>query len=597
MQIHELTKRRPQQEIDEGLLSGLKAAVNVAKTGADKFASAMVPGYDDVKDAITTGKAGYAQGAGKGKWAGIKQAAKNLADPRASAQAKNTRLQGQAEKDLKDIESKYDIKAKRPLSWYKQQAAEKPELKKQRDDLIPTFDETFDIGVVLPDPGQVLTVELNNAAYYKDGKGQWYQEPDTNNPDAKATPVSRPESIKALEGLIEKDQYSQIATPPALGGGNPQMKKGTQKTTATDQTAPASKIPAANAPQQSGVAQGIAEAVTPGSIAKRSAQRNAPVAAPVAKTRTGGKVPGQVSQTPNAVRQRNARAVKKQGGTSNLAAPVATTQSANKGGRRPGSAKLQKSFDGWIVKSFPEFNEVIKQQDVKSELKQIFGQILSNADSKSAANELFKRYLITLQAGVLRAQAGGQGQPDADQTQQSDIEAKLAQLRGKPIKGTNDPEVNQILKQAGLMINESQVAITKDIVVKTKSGDYVKRHTDQQWYDPNGVRIDPDKYADYIARLDKTPAAQTRYQADSKKGTGSADSFLKSQTKPKAPELDEPEQHATAADWEAYKAQQNAIQNQLIDQTVNDLRNAEYFKTGQEHYLQQQLAQLMAKKF
>jgi len=593
MQIHELTKRQTQQEIDEGLLTGLKAAVNVAKTGADKFASAMVPGYDDVKDAIATGKAGYAAGKGKGKLAGLAQAAKNLADPRASAQAKNARLRGQAEKDLKDIESKYDIKAKRPLSWYKQQATQNPDLTNTRNKLVPQFDQTFDIGVVLPDPGQVLTVELNNAAYYKDGKGQWYQEPDTNNPDAKAKPVSRSESIKALEGLIEKDQYSQIATPPALGGGNPQMKKGTQKTAATDQTAPASKVPAANAPQQSGVAQGIAEAVTPGSIAKRSVQRNAP-AAPVAKTRTGGKVPGQVSQTPNAVRQRNARAAKKQGATSNLAAPVATPQSASKGGRRPGPAKLQKSFDGWIVKSFPEFNEVIKQQDVKSELKQIFGQILSNADSKSAANELFKRYLVTLQAGVLRAQAGGQGQPDADQTQQSDVDAKLAQLRGTPGKKTGIPELDNILQQQGIRLSESQVAITKDIVVKTKTGNYVKRHSDQQWYDPNGVRIDPDKYADYIARLDKTPAAQTRYQADA--GKGSADSFIKSQ-QPKAPELDEPEQHATAADWEAYKAQQNAIQNQLIDQTVNDLRNAEYFKTGQEHYLQQQLAQLMAKKF
>lgn len=209
--------------------------------------------------------------------------------------------------------------------------------------------------------------------------------------------------------------------------------------------------------------------------------------------------------------------------------------------------------------------------------------------------------MITIQAGLARAKAAGDD-TDAEQSSQSDIDAKLSQLRGTGGKKTGNPELDHLLQQQGIQLSESQVAITKDIVVKTKTGDYVKRHTDQQWYDPNGVWIDPDKYADYIKRLDATPAAQTRYQADANAGQGSADSYVKSQ-RPAAPpqqstpSADDPSQHASAADWEALKSQQNAINNQQIDQTVNDLRNAQYFKTGQEQYLQQQLAQLMAKKF
>jgi hypothetical protein len=53
----------------------------------------------------------------------------------------------------------------------------------------------------------------------------------------------------------------------------------------------------------------------------------------------------------------------------------------------------------------------------------------------------------------------------------------------------------------------------------------------------------------------------------------------------------------TAADRDEYRANQNRANNQMIDKTVNDLRNAEYFNTGQQDYLKQQLAQLMGKKF
>jgi hypothetical protein len=53
----------------------------------------------------------------------------------------------------------------------------------------------------------------------------------------------------------------------------------------------------------------------------------------------------------------------------------------------------------------------------------------------------------------------------------------------------------------------------------------------------------------------------------------------------------------TANDRDEYRANQNRANNQMIDKTVNDLRNAEMFNTGQQEYLKQQLAQLMGKKF
>jgi hypothetical protein len=176
------------------------------------------------------------------------------------------------------------------------------------------------------------------------------------------------------------------------------------------------------------------------------------------------------------------------------------------------------------------------------------------------------------------------------------------------------------LMEAIQMLKEEQVYITKDIRIRTAKGDYVKRVSDQQWYDPNGVMIDPDKYADYIKKLDATPMAQTQYQADAQKaakgrGPGGTDTGAQQSAAaaaaappppppPQAPAATAPAPQEDPMD-QALKQQKMAqwLRGQNVDSlnaqikdTTNQLRNAQIFGTGQADYLQQQLAQLIAMK-
>ena len=170
------------------------------------------------------------------------------------------------------------------------------------------------------------------------------------------------------------------------------------------------------------------------------------------------------------------------------------------------------------------------------------------------------------------------------------------------VKQTFDLQERLQMELNNLLNEDHNVAISKDIHVKTKLGDYVKRAADQQWYDPNGVRIDPIKYADYIKKLDNTPAAQTQYQADTRKGAQSVAAFLKANPA-SAPTLtptkavDPLKQMADQQELRAQlRAHDVAQLNQQIADTTQQLRNAQIFGTGQETYLQQQLAQLIAMK-
>ena len=57
-------------------------------------------------------------------------------------------------------------------------------------------------------------------------------------------------------------------------------------------------------------------------------------------------------------------------------------------------------------------------------------------------------------------------------------------------------------------------------------------------------------------------------------------------------------QQARKAEFlQEFRSQQIGIHNKIVEKTVSDLRDAEFFHTGQAHYLQQQLAELMAKRF
>ena len=491
---------------------------------------------DTVRDGISAVKTGYKQG-------GLGGALKASVSNTAMAQAGQQRLQKQSEKDLADLKAK-GIDAKKPLLFYVNQLKNPtdPEFQDASDQskqeiqkLVPAAEKTFVVGPVLPDPGQVLMVTAQNGGkYYKDVNNKWYNEV------GKAVPAT---GAAGLESLIDNDQYSQTSPPSFLSKAPVAPVKGKLPAPA----APTTTQPPAQSPVQEGT------------LSQRAAQRNA-----------------GVTQTPAQVTQQTAQ------------------QTTVKPSKVRGKKSLKAGFEQWIAQSLKGFNTISTND--KQVLNQKFKQLLLNKNEATLTD-----YIITAQAAILKAQTE-QGidndVPAGEPEQAGDL---IQRMKQSGIKSTGKPEIDQQLQSIGVpILKESQVYITKDIRVKTSKGDYVKRHEDQEWYDPNGVLIDATKYPEYIAKLDATPQAQTRYQADAEKGLGSIEGVKKerelaaNQPKP-VPQINLPQ--ATAADWEQVRAHRNDMNNMAIDKTVNDLRNAEYFNTGQKEYLQQQLAQLMAKKF
>lgn len=537
MQIHEITKRL--QRTDEGILDDLKAAVTATKTG-------------------------YNQG-------GVKGALKNLGSRNAYNQALQQNQRAQTNKDINKLEKKWGTKIKRPLSYYADQLQNptnpefKPEAQKaqqQRQALEPQFTQTFVTNIdtptdVLPDQGQVLSVELNKGRYFKTANGKWYNEIGQLIPQS---------SYAGLEKMIDQDQYKQEPIPFNLPGGQPaDNDKKVKKVDKVQQVTPvAGKEP--NAPELA-EARNIAQT---GSLAKRAAGRNAGVQ------------------------------------------PTQSVQQPNQAPQKKGRANLKTDFGAWIANKLGgDYKSMIDSSpEIKRQLTDIFAKMTTQKDP-AVSKELFDKYVLTAQAALLKLKVeGGIEDQESDVT----IDDQLAQLRGEPAKKTGNQKLDSLLTQAGIALSEGQVAISKDIRVKTPKGDYVKSAADQQWYDPNGVLISADKYADFIKKLDATPAARTAYQSAQVKGTGSDSAFIQAkvdaQVKAKLDAIAKetaqkalseyppaPPPQATAADWEQHKAEQNRINNQMLAKSVNDLRYAEWFNTGQQDYLKGQVAQLIGTKF
>jgi len=513
---------------------------------------------DDLKAAVTATKTGYAQG-------GLKGVAKNLTSRTAYNQALQQNQRASTNKELNKLEKKWGTQIKRPLSYYTDQLQNPttPEFKdeaqqaaEKRKQLEPVFTDTFisdeptaattqaapqqsqastaGPGDVLPDPGRVLSVELKKGKYYKTAAGKWYNEIGQQLPQS---------SYGSLEKLIDQDQYSQVTIPPNLPGGQVPPVEKTKKTQSTTKTAPVAKT------QEPDVNEPLGEAKS--------------VAAPKQKK---------------------------------------------------GRANLKTDFLGWISNQMgSDYKTVIANSTVKSELTKIFNTMTQNKDPKMA-QEMFKRYVLIVQAAILKSKVEQGIENDEGQSPTDDA---VAQLKGKAGKKTGNPEVDHMLQNFGMTLNEGQVAISKDIHVKSPKGDYIKRASDQQWYDPNGILISQDKYADFVKKLDATPAAQTAYQAalSSNKGSGSDTALIKSRDEAYSkaeldaavkaavekamaahPQPAPPPPQATAADWAEHQAQVNRQNNAALAKTMNDLRYAEYFNTGQQNYLQQQAAQLIGTK-
>jgi hypothetical protein len=542
MQIHEITKGP--RRTDEGILDDLKAAVTATKTG-------------------------YAQG-------GLKGVAKNLTSRTAYNQALQQNQRASTNKELNKLEKKWGTQIKRPLSYYADQLKNPttPEFKDEanqaankRKELEPEFTDTFindepaadqGPGEALPDPGQVLAVELpNKGKYYKTAAGKWYNE------DGLALPQS---SYAGVEKFIDQDQYSQVPIPNKLPGGQVPPVEKTKKTQATTKTAPVTN----NATQN----KQLEEAGNASRKARRQAQRVA---------------------------------------AKNPATPVAPAPQQKKG-----RADLKADFGAWITSKLGgadgDYKKIIDTSpQIKQELTKIFTSMTTQKDP-AVAKQLFDKYVLTAQAAMLKARVEG-GVSDADA--EPSMDDKLSQLRGEPGKKTGNKKLDSLLAQAGIALSEGQVAISKDIRVKSPKGDYVKRASDQQWYDPNGILISQDKYPDFVKKLDATPAAQTAYQAalSSSKGSGSDTALIKSREDAYSkaeldaavkaavekamaahPQPTPPPPQATAADWAEHQAEVNRQNNAALAKTMNDLRYAEYFNTGQQAYLQQQAAQLIGTK-
>jgi hypothetical protein len=544
MQIHEITKGP--RRTDEGILDDLKAAVTATKTG-------------------------YAQG-------GLKGVAKNLTSRTAYNQALQQNQRASTNKELNKLEKKWGSKIKRPLSYYADQLKNPttPEFKdeaqkatQERQQLVPQFVQTFSDepttgpGDVLPDPGQVLTVELNKGKYYKTAAGKWYNEAGTALPQT---------SYAGVEKLIDQDKYTQEPVPPILSGGQVPPVEKTKKTQATTKTAPVAKTQEPDVNEPLGEARAVAQK---GSLAQRATSRNAGVPTPQPAT------------------------------------PAATSA-------KKGRANLKSDFGAWITSKLGgeggDYKKIIDSSpQIKQELTKIFTSMTTQKDP-AVAKQLFDKYVLTAQAAMLKARVEG-GVSDADA--EPSMDDKLAQLRGEPGKKTGNQKLDSLLTQAGIALSESQVEITRDIHVKSPKGDYIKRYKDQQWYDPNGILISQDKYADFVKKLDATPAAQSAYQSElmRRDGGGSDTAAIKNREAAYSkaeldaavkaavdkamaahPQPTPPPPQATAADWAEHQAEVNRQNNAALAKTMNDLRYAEYFNTGQQAYLQQQAAQLIGTK-
>jgi hypothetical protein len=577
MQIHELTKRR---KTNEGLLDNIKDAVSAAKTGyaAGKAGTGS-----------TLGAAGTALGTFGKAITSPGFAAQSTADASAkSAMAKYDALKkkyGWADAD--------DQPAAGATTAGQPAAAPNPQEQQQQvQAMVQQFTqepEFVDLTAVLPDQGKVLKVEIPSkggtpAEYFKDESGVWK--------NASGQPVKQ---SRQLEAMIDADQYSQVS-PPAWGQPQTQQQgktasKGVAKQAATPAAAPVQ--PAAGTPQTESIAEAVGNSKVQ-SIVANIIKKNRTAAAAAEKATANPKAAPKIEKAKQQV----------------LAAASAPASKAPN--RRAKSNMVKQAFTNYATQlvqaggAAPEGDQAQTQP----------GQAQQTSAQSAKVNPVIQ------QKGLQGLKAAGASDATiADLTKISKTANGATLLKNVAGVAESRKPLTKRLEEALQLLKEEQVYITKDIRIRTAKGDYVKRVSDQTWYDPNGVPIDPVKYADYVAKLDKTPQAQTQYQADALKAdkgrgpggtdTGAQQSAAAAAAAPPPPPPPPPQAPAAAAAPQPDPMDQ-ALQRQKMQQwlrgqnvdslnaqikdTTNQLRNAQIFGTGQADYLQQQLAQLIAMK-
>jgi len=580
MQIHELTKRR--KPVDEGILSGIKDAFTAAKTGFQQGASA------GTKSPNIAGAAG-ALGALTGPMAGAvasNQNALNAADK--SRQAINKKLGLTGANAIQGAKrAAGDVSA--ASTQNKQAQASQQQVQKQVQTMTQTFVKTpefADLSLVLPDAGKMLMVQTKNGGqYFKDDKGVWYAEAESPAVPPKQVP---PQQTKPLDALISADQYKQVAS---IVGGVPPATKDKKSAPNIQGGSELQKAQAAGSAARQAVGDNRSElqiAAEPNSIVNRQMATD-----PTLKEAAGG-----FNRRAIAIKQAKDLVAKN-------VIPLATKNKVNPN---------QIASDPSTKKALDKLNKL--SQATVSKIK-------SSKVKKQQVSQAFTDYATAALTSALGA--SGQGAPadnqaantPASQTEKAMAVQTISKMTGQDgakiaQAAETNPQVKQALatitkesleqklNEALLLMNEAQIFITKDIVVKTASGNYVKNHRDQLWYDPNGTPIDPVKYAEYIAKLDATPQAQARYQADAVNSKGSDTGIANAEPiVPPAPELpaDPIQQMADQQHLSTMmRVQQVNNLNAQIQDTFNQLQNAKIFNTGQEDYLKDRMAALIAMK-
>ena len=596
MQIHELTKR--QKQVDEGILDGIKTAVSAAKTGFNAGSSAAPA---NSKTAGTFGALGA------------------LTSPAAAAVARDTRYAAAGNKSLDKINKKFGLTgtsdaigpASRQGGETKAGQFDDNELKQQATQMTqqfissPTTAPIFaDLSSVLPDPGQVLYVETppqvaggQPAKYYKDENGKWYNE--------KMQPIKG--GAANLEQMIDNGKYGQSAKPASAAPAAPAP--------AANTPAAKTKKPAAGAGAFGQMAQSLgtqpapaaaAPAVKPtqpaGTQVKEAAILNKKVMASLKKAKMAAMA--QAGKTATAAQYRISPAQVDSNPATKAQIDQAQNQLAAASAIKVGKGKKEKVKQAYTNLAYATLKGIkdIGSGEVSPAAGGTGGGVGNHAGTTNP--------VVRNQASQTLKMLGASDTTLADLAKLVKNPKAKEALKTVASEQKQTKSLEQRLQEELSLISETQVHITKDIIVKTPSGEYVKRASDQEWYDPNGTLIDADKYADYVAKLDRTHQAQTQYQADEQKasvgrGPGGTDSGFQTQKvqqqaqqiKQVLPDVDPVALAAYKQELRAQLRQGEVSRiNSQIQDTLTQLRNAQMFGTGQEQYLQQQLAGLMAMK-
>jgi len=611
MQIHELTKRR-KERTDEGLLDSFKAGINAAKT----VGSAA---YNAAKPAVAAAKA-------------VGQAATS---PTFGAVASNQGDLDAAEKLRQQINKKYGLTntdkeiGKGPHRGADEMYAgqhQDAEIKKAAVDATNKFKQTPEFATII-DNTPVAPVNAQQAT--QPAATQQQGTPQAPQGLGDTTDMVPPQPGHRLVIPTKKSGFSSNFYLNSNGKWTNEVNQTvTQQSTidklnslANGGAAREEQVPGYQAPKQPKAPAAPAKPVNEGNLAQRAASRNAGIKQ---------SQPAQPATTQSATPA-----------TADNEVTNTITAAANNQNVKSIFDRFSKEYETTPaeVKSRPEVQQAWNKLVTAGKAKVKQGKDKRVADA-------FQNYATVVLSAM---KAVGTGEESSDDTatdeptttpaQQAQATQQLASVgvdkqaiekvktavqqnpRAKPIVkqaiGLDEQLSRELRKLKYFSLNEDQVQITQDIVVKTNLGNYVKKAEDQTWYDPNGVPIDPVKYADYIKKLDATPAAQTRYQADSLSGRGSDTAFAKDKqaAQAKAAAQSAPIKATPALIQQATQnpdpvqqiADQDRLQailrarnvealNALTQDTFNQLQNAKIFKTGQEDYLNDRLKALMAMK-